>query len=104
MARRRMPPSQGWKTFLRNHADGIASMDLFLVSTIFKISRTSIVRLRPPGLAGGTIGSTTAHSAPVSHIGRSPANQAPIQNHNRFIGLNNFLDRLLYQSAEWLTL
>src|SRR6266481_3201378 len=34
MARRRMPPSQGWKTFFRNHADGIASMDLFLVSTI----------------------------------------------------------------------
>ena len=25
MARRRRPPSQGWKTFLRNHADGIAS-------------------------------------------------------------------------------
>jgi transposase InsO family protein len=34
LARRRMPPSQGWKTFLRNHADGIASMDLFLVPTI----------------------------------------------------------------------
>jgi transposase InsO family protein len=34
MVRRRMPPSQGWKTFLRNHADGIASMDLFLVPTI----------------------------------------------------------------------
>ena len=34
MARRRMPPSQGWKTFLCNHADGIASMDLFLVPTI----------------------------------------------------------------------
>ena len=34
MARRRMPPSQGWKIFLRNHADGIASMDLFLVPTI----------------------------------------------------------------------
>jgi hypothetical protein len=29
-----MPLSQGWKTFLRNHADGIASMDLFLVPTI----------------------------------------------------------------------
>jgi hypothetical protein len=28
MARRRRPPSQGWKTFLRNHADGIASIDL----------------------------------------------------------------------------
>ena len=28
------PPSEGWKTFLRNHADGIASLDLFLVPTI----------------------------------------------------------------------
>jgi transposase InsO family protein len=34
MAKRRRPPSQGWKTFLRNHADGIASMDLFVVPTI----------------------------------------------------------------------
>jgi hypothetical protein len=34
MARRRQPPSQGWKSFLRNHADGIASMDLFVVPTI----------------------------------------------------------------------
>ena len=34
MAKRRRPPSQGWKTFLSNHADGIASMDLFVVPTI----------------------------------------------------------------------
>src|SRR6266481_74035 len=34
MARGRRPPSQGWKTFLDNHADGIASMDLFVVPTI----------------------------------------------------------------------
>jgi transposase InsO family protein len=34
MARRRRPPSQGWRTFLRNHADGIASIDLFVVPTI----------------------------------------------------------------------
>ena len=34
MARRRRPPSQGWKTFLHNHADGIASIDLFVVPTI----------------------------------------------------------------------
>src|SRR5258706_1651428 len=34
MARRRSPPSQGWKTFLNNHADGIAAMDLFVVPTI----------------------------------------------------------------------
>ena len=34
MVRRRGPPSQGWKTFLRNHADGIAAMDLFVVPTV----------------------------------------------------------------------
>jgi hypothetical protein len=34
MARRRGPPSQKWKTFLRNHADGIVAMDLFVVPTI----------------------------------------------------------------------
>ena len=34
MARWRAPPSQGWKTFLRNHADGIVAMDLFVVPTI----------------------------------------------------------------------
>jgi transposase InsO family protein len=38
MIRRRRPPSQGWKTFLRNHAAGIASLDLFVVRTIsFKL-------------------------------------------------------------------
>jgi transposase InsO family protein len=34
MVRRRQPPSQGWKTFLYNHADGVASMDLFVVPTL----------------------------------------------------------------------
>src|SRR5262249_45607983 len=34
MARHRRPPSQGWKTFLRNHAGGIAAMDLFVVPTL----------------------------------------------------------------------
>src|SRR3984893_1473786 len=34
MVKRREPPSQGWKTFLHNHADGIAAMDLFVVPTI----------------------------------------------------------------------
>jgi len=38
MVRRRRPPSQGWKTFLRNHAAEIASIDLFVVRTIsFKL-------------------------------------------------------------------
>jgi hypothetical protein len=34
MARRRGPPSQGWRTFLRNHADAIAAIDLFVVPTV----------------------------------------------------------------------
>ena len=34
MGKARRPPSQGWKTFLHNHADGIASIDLFVVPTI----------------------------------------------------------------------
>jgi hypothetical protein len=34
MVRRRGPPSEGWKTFLRNHANGIAVMDLFVVPTV----------------------------------------------------------------------
>ena len=33
MARWRRPPSLGWKTFLLSHADGIASIDLFMVPT-----------------------------------------------------------------------
>jgi len=34
MARGRRPPSQTWKAFLRNHAAGIAAMDLLVVPTI----------------------------------------------------------------------
>jgi hypothetical protein len=34
MARGGRPPSPGWKTFLHNHADGIASMNPFVVPTI----------------------------------------------------------------------
>jgi hypothetical protein len=34
MVKRRRPPSQGWLTFLRNHAPDIAAMDFFVVPTI----------------------------------------------------------------------
>ncbi len=34
MVKRRGPPSQRWRTFLRNHASDIAAMDLFIVPTI----------------------------------------------------------------------
>jgi hypothetical protein len=38
MVKRPGPPSQGWRTFLRNHAPDIAAMDLFVVTTIgFKL-------------------------------------------------------------------
>ena len=33
MVKRRAPPSQGSRTFLRNHAPDIAAMDLFVVPT-----------------------------------------------------------------------
>ena len=34
IVKRRVPPSRGWRTFLRNHAPDIAAMDLFVVPTI----------------------------------------------------------------------
>ena len=34
MVKRCGPPSQGWRTFLRNHAPDIAAMDLFVAPTI----------------------------------------------------------------------
>jgi transposase InsO family protein len=34
MCRRGRPPSQGWRTFLSNHTDGIAAIDLFVLPTI----------------------------------------------------------------------
>jgi hypothetical protein len=38
MIKRRGPPSQGWRTFLRSHAPNIAAMDLLVVPTIgFKL-------------------------------------------------------------------
>ena len=34
VVKRRSPPSQGWRTFLHNHAPNIAAMDLLVVPTI----------------------------------------------------------------------
>ena len=34
MVKRRGPPSQGWRTRLRNHAPDIAAMDLFIAPTV----------------------------------------------------------------------
>jgi hypothetical protein len=50
MVPRRDRPLQTWKTFIRNHAEGIASIDLFVVPTIafgsslhFLFSATNVV-------------------------------------------------------------
>jgi hypothetical protein len=34
MVKRRGAPSQGWRTFLRNHAEAIAAIDLCVVPTV----------------------------------------------------------------------
>jgi transposase InsO family protein len=44
MVKRRGPPSQGWRTFLRNHVPDIAATDLFVVPTIgFDLLYTYII-------------------------------------------------------------
>jgi hypothetical protein len=35
MAKRRRPPSQGWRTFVHDHADAIASIDMFVVGLLY---------------------------------------------------------------------
>jgi transposase InsO family protein len=63
MVRRRRPPSQGWKTFLRNHAAGIASADLFVVRTIsFKLLYALVILRRVRGRLV-TIAATTNPTA-----------------------------------------
>jgi hypothetical protein len=44
MVKRRGPPSQGWRTLLRNHAPDIAAMDLFIVPTIHTPSTRIVFR------------------------------------------------------------
>jgi hypothetical protein len=34
MAKRRRPPPQGWRNFVHNHADAVASIGMFVVPTI----------------------------------------------------------------------
>src|SRR5437870_8421941 len=46
MCRRFGPPSQGWRTFLSNHADGIAAVDLFVLPTFTFQSLYCLIILR----------------------------------------------------------
>jgi len=56
MVKRRGPPSQGWRTFLRNHAPDIAAMDLFVVPTIGFMAAHSRVRWPRSSLLQGKKG------------------------------------------------
>ena len=69
MVKRRGPPSQEWRTFLRNHAPDIAAMDLFVVAT--NLPRTHSPN---PIEFGHEIGSIKFGIVPdelASHIARS---------------------------------
>jgi hypothetical protein len=63
MVRGRRPPSQGWKTFLRNHAAGIASLDPFVVRTISFKLLYGLVILSHAGRRLVTISATTNPTA-----------------------------------------
>jgi hypothetical protein len=65
MVRRRGPPSEGRKTFLRNHANGIAVMDLFVVPTVS-------FRLLDYGARPATNPVARRHSAPNGGMDRQP--------------------------------
>ena len=58
MVRRRRPPSQGWKSFLRNHTTGLASLDLLVVRTISFKPLYGLVILRHARRLLGTIAVT----------------------------------------------
>src|SRR5262245_56475437 len=118
MARRRMPPSPGWKTFLRNHADGIASMDLFLVPTIsFRFvrianpatqssqasvagcNRASERRMDCPAIDRGmrvATGTPIYHSRPGSRLRRCLCPTASSDGHTRST------NRTTLTMAEWI--
>src|SRR5262249_19654735 len=92
MAKRRGPPSQGWCTFLRNHAPNIAAMDLFVVPTIgFKLLYAFVVvRLDRRELVWINV---TAHPT-AEWVARQiteafPWNEAPrymVRDHDRIYG------------------
>jgi hypothetical protein len=78
MARRLGPPSPTWRSFLRNHADGIAALDMFVVpSATFRLlfvmlilahDRRKVVRFdvtQNPTAGGAAAGDSAAPSEGV---------------------------------------
>jgi hypothetical protein len=94
-----MPPSQGWKTFLHNHADGIGSMDLFLVPTISFRLLYGLLILRHARRELLWVG-VTAHPSAESIVGQLTEpygwQQAPASSH----GHTRSTDRTTVTMAE----
>jgi hypothetical protein len=61
--RRQRAPSQGWKTFLRYQAEGITSIDLFVVRTISFKLLYGLVILRHARRRTVTVSVTTSPTA-----------------------------------------
>src|SRR5205807_1758026 len=57
------PPSQGWRTFLTNHVDGIVAIDLFVLPTITFLLLYCLVTLRHGRRLWVTFGVTTNPTA-----------------------------------------
>ena len=80
MVRRRRPPSQSWRTFFRNHAAGIASLDLFVVRTIsFKLLYGLVIlrHARRRLVSIGVTDNPTAEWIAGQVIDAFPWNEAP---------------------------
>jgi hypothetical protein len=70
MVKRRGPPSQGWGTFLRNHAPDIAAMGLFVVPTIGFDLLYAFIWINVSGMpTAPTAGSSIPICAPARPIG-----------------------------------
>jgi hypothetical protein len=72
MVKRRGPPSQGWRTFLSNHAADIAAMDLFGVPTIGFELLYALVIVR---LGRKDVVLDRRHSKSNSRMGCTPASR-----------------------------
>ena len=76
MIRRQRPPSQTWRTFLRNHANAIAAIDLCVVPTLtFEYlfafvgpwTATAVVVCGNPASDCGVAGATDRRGVPLEY-------------------------------------
>src|SRR5262249_13991391 len=71
------PPSQGWRTFLTNHLDGIAAIDLFVLPTITFRLLYCLVILRHGRRLWVSFGRSRRSGRQAAHMAGDPRNVAP---------------------------